>query len=107
MSAGEIVGREPSSRAFEMLEWLYANCLVVLVECNQHRSYYDAIEKAEGLEGLEDAALRAEIVERKTLVVIQVYPDTPIGFFLVWHWDMQKAVELAYEAVRGSRVGRG
>jgi len=40
-----------------------------------------------------------KIYETNNLVHIQFYPDTPIGFYNILHYDLDKALDLALEII--------
>ena len=40
-----------------------------------------------------DAAVRAKMIETDTIVEIQFYPVTPIGSHVVWHYDIDTALD--------------
>lgn len=92
----------------DMLEWLQEQCVHVSVEVNEHRVYYETVEQSlagryQDLFDADEAELRAECVRKNELVVVQVYPDTPIGFYQVGNWHLGRAVRAAYEAVKKER----
>jgi hypothetical protein len=33
------------------------------------------------------------MVEKDQMVMIQAYPKTPIGFYVVYHWDLESAID--------------
>lgn len=39
-----------------------------------------------------------EMIARDIIVALQFYPDTPIGFYLIYHYDVNEAVKLALTA---------
>ena len=34
-----------------------------------------------------------------TVVSVQFYPDTPIGFYIVYHYDVEAAIKCALDAL--------
>ena len=73
----------------------------VFVTVNQHRDYYQSVDQAlDDLAGMESppeipADIRAEMVRKDTIVEVQFYPDTPIGFYLIYHYDIDLALDEA------------
>lgn len=76
----------------------------VYVFINEHRNYYKTAEftLSELFDRREDppeidSVIRAEMIKRDYIVEIHFYPDTPIGFFCVYHWDLDAALCMALE----------
>lgn len=73
----------------------------VSVEVNRHRDYYDTATEAlveydsygSRLQIADD--VREEMIKRDTIVIIQFYPDTPIGSYSVYHYDLDSALDAA------------
>lgn len=95
---------------WEKLEWLKANTHEIHITVNGHRGYYETVEqdlqRDEDLFDPEDSAIKAECIRRNELTVVQVYPDTPIGFYRVGHYDLAEAVGVAYDCVQIERSTR-
>ncbi len=76
-------------------------CHSVDIQVNPHRGNYDAVEAH--LAGEFDPpdeeelppAVRAEMIRTNTVVRIQCYPRTSVGFFFVYHHDIDAAVDQA------------
>ena len=84
----------------EKFNKLLARCKCgVHIEINTHRDVYKSVkETLEDFESLDcplqiDEDVRAEMIKRDTIVNIHFYPDTPIGFYDVYHYDFDMAVE--------------
>ena len=79
----------------------------VYISVNEHRNIYQSAEEA--LENLSDdepccdGDIWARIVETDTLVDVQVYPDTPIGFYKVIHYDLKTAISRVLAAIKADR----
>jgi hypothetical protein len=77
----------------------------VHITVNAHRNYYETAENYwKGLcAGDKDLVneVSPEVVktmlDTNTIVQIQAYPETPVGFYSVYHYDINKAIE---EAIR-------
>jgi hypothetical protein len=80
-------------------------CGVFLV-VNEHRNYHQAAKKRlEELDCLEcppDLApyVRKKMIELNTIVDLQFYPDTPVGSYSVYHYDLDAALDEALECLR-------
>lgn len=96
------------AKAISKLAWLVANCNSVHLECNAHRGNYLNAEAEfatrEGEPGnlLADATpeIREECIKRDTIVTLQIYPDTPVGFFHWVHYDVEQIIDSAYRCFR-------
>lgn len=97
--------------AIEKLRWLQENTVHVDISFNEHRVYYEPLEdflndtdRNGGLfDEEEDAPLRKACLARDQLVVVQVYPTTPIGFYRVGHFDFESAIDAVYDAVKAEK----
>lgn len=94
----------------EKLTWLIQNCCSVSVEANENRTFYRSIaeelaahEDPEGVYADMEPEVRAECIARDQLVIVQVYPDTPVGFYCVHHYDVAVAINRVFEAVQKER----
>ena len=45
-----------------------------------------------------------EMIRRDTIVKIQFYPNTPVGFYLIYHYDIDKAIDIALDTVKNDTV---
>jgi len=77
----------------------------VEISVNDHKDYYESVEQHINEEEREDIEKDVfdEMAKRDTVVKVQVYPHTPIGFFVVYHYDIDKAVDIALDAVKNDR----
>ncbi|WP_281225383.1 hypothetical protein [Flavobacterium aquiphilum] len=71
-------------------------CSVTLT-INQHRDYYETVETSIEEDERKDINPKvfAEMIKRDTVIELQFYPETPIGFFRIYHYDLKSAIELA------------
>jgi hypothetical protein len=86
----------------EKLEQLINGCKAfVAIEVNEHRNYYEPAEQflidREADEDIDDKEIYKKMIELDTIVMVQFYPDTPIGFYRVWHYDADAAIDKAVE----------
>jgi len=72
---------------------------------NDHKNYYESVEQHIDEEDKEDIDKEVfeEMVKRDIVVKVQVYPHTPVVFFLVYHYDIDKAIDIALDAVKNDR----
>lgn len=100
--------RELDERA--SLENLVAQCKgSVNVAFNGHRDCYDSLEEyIDAEERFSDTPddVRAAILEAGTVVEIQFYPDTPIGFYTVLGRSLDEAVDVCLETIARDREGK-
>lgn len=79
----------------EKLMELFSRCQsTVEISYNRHKSYYDSVEQSIGDDiGEVDPEVLREMMHRDTLVCIQFYPHSSVGFHLVYHYDIEKAID--------------
>jgi len=81
----------------------------VFLTVNEHRDYYEtaeeALEKSKGHEcppEIEEE-VRKEMIRRDTIIKLQFYPITPIGFYEIWHYDYDELIKKAKEILVDSK----
>lgn len=91
----------------DKLAELLARCKCgVFLTVNEHRDYYDSAETVlEEKASMEcppkiDEAVRKTMIETNTIVELQFYPDTPIGSYKVYHYDLGMALTEALECLK-------
>lgn len=85
----------------DKLKKLLSKCKCsVCLEVNKHRDYYQTVE--DYLSDMEcggpidvDQEVRDKMIELDTVVEVQFYPDTPIGFYNILHYDLDTALDEA------------
>jgi hypothetical protein len=75
----------------------------VRLQVNEHRNMYQSAKQAlkelkANDEEIADGVC-AKIIETDTLISLVCYPDTPIGFYQVFHYDLDSALDEALEAI--------
>ena len=70
----------------------------VILTINDHRNIYQSA--ATYLDDLDDLAcidseIRAKIIETDTIIDLHFYPDTPVGFYKIIHYDLDAALDEA------------
>jgi len=74
----------------------------VYIEVNNHKNNYQSVEEyfKELSEIREDLFkeisedIYKEMIERDSVIEIQYYPNTPVGFHRVYHYDLNEAIKL-------------
>lgn len=91
----------------EMLQLLLDRCKCgVYLTVNEHRDVYETVEEQlemyAGMECPPDISpeVTAGILATQNIVDLHFYPDTPIGFYHIVHYDLKKAVEIALALLR-------
>ena len=88
----------------EKIKWLFDRCKAsVSISQNNHRDYYQSIP-----DYLEDQIQNGEVekelldkmVSQDTLICIHAYPDTPVGFYSVYHYDLETALDLVISYIK-------
>ena len=73
----------------------------VFISVNEHRDYYQSVEEFLNDHRLEpediEEDIKKKMTELNTMVEIHFYPDTPIGFYEVYHFDINEALKQSLE----------
>lgn len=86
--------------------------LMSLVQCSmsidldQHKVFYQTVEDyfSEGHNrDKPDEEVFSTMVKLNTIVEIHVFPDTPVGSYLVCHYNLEDAVERMIEVIEYER----
>ena len=92
-----------------MTSWTMKNILQlckcgVFFSANEHKDYYESAEswlinQIQGQSDIDEIGKEVwdEMIKRDIVLRLQFYPDTPIGFYVVYHYDYDKLVERAKE----------
>ena len=75
----------------------------VSIDINNHRDYYETIEQhIFTTEDREDISndVWAKMIELDTCVRLQVYPDNPVGFYVINHYDVEMAIDIALNNIK-------
>lgn len=81
----------------EKLKELFSRCQsTVEIHYNPHKYYYDSIKEYIGddIGDVEEDVLK-EMIEKDTLIRLQFYPHSSVGFYLIHHYDIDKAIDKA------------
>lgn len=82
------------------------------IHFNPHKGCYQSVEEYldnisvfyEDLESEVGSDVWQEMIKRDEIVRIQFYPNTPIGFFTVLHYDISTAIDIAIKTLLGDNV---
>lgn len=93
------------------LKQLISKCKCgVFVSVNEHRDYYQTVEDRLADLDVNNEDLKKEVMDKmvatNTLIQIQFYPDTPIGFHTIYHYDLDAALSEALECFRDQTAGK-
>lgn len=79
----------------------------VYVSINAHRDYYESVEQHFNSNPIKEGDLEdipsdvyEKMKELNIIIEIQFYPDTPIGFYNVFHYNLDMALDLALETFK-------
>lgn len=86
----------------------------VYVSVNAHRDVYETagiflseMSSRGDHEGLEiDPAVKAKMIEMNTVVEVQFYPNTPISFYVLRHYDLDAALDEALSCFQDDTEGK-
>lgn len=75
----------------------------VFLSVNQHRDYYqkaaDYLKEMQGRREADDPLAEPDVlqkmIETDTVIELQFYPDTPIGSYTIYHYDLDMAIKEA------------
>jgi hypothetical protein len=79
----------------------------VSLTVNQHRDYYQKVEEylielGDNIKEVYPDVL-AEMIRLDTVVELQFYPNTPVGFYVIYHYDIGKAISEALEILNANQ----
>lgn len=77
----------------------------VYLTVNEHKDVYQSAEDfiKEEHEDMEDVPedVKKKMIEEDIIMSLQFYPNTPIGFFKIWHWNYYELVKEAKKVLFG------
>jgi len=85
--------------------------LISLCKCgiyltvNEHRDYYETatqrLQKAENYECPPETekSVKQKMIATNTIITLHFYPDTPIGSYVIWHYDIEETLNKAIECL--------
>lgn len=80
----------------------------VSIEINPHRDYYESV--SDELNKLQDSDIQeidkeviGEMILTDTFIRVQAYPDTPIGFYMAIHFDLDTAINIVLNGIKNNK----
>lgn len=73
------------------------------ISINPHKGVYQTIEEYLENPFKQDDVSYSDVMDMEmmgSLIEIQSYPDSPIGFQMIYHWNLEKAIDIAIEAIK-------
>ena len=71
----------------------------VTIQVNYHRDYYQGVKEYIEEQQLDAITINeigkdiyAKMIETNTIIEIQAYPNTPIGSYTIYHYDIDEAI---------------
>ena len=67
------------------------------IEIDEHKNVYEKVEENISADDMEDIDknILDKMIELDTIVKIQFYPNTPVGFYVIYHYDLEEALSEA------------
>jgi hypothetical protein len=80
----------------------------VSVIINQHKDYYDSVVEyfKDNDDDETEADVMQKMIETDTVVWVQAYPNTPVGFYSVYHYDLDAALDAVLSAVKNQMANK-
>jgi hypothetical protein len=81
----------------------------VYLNINEHKDEYLSAEdwmnndNASFANNHPDLAIYREMINKDTIICLQAYPNTPIGSYTVYHYDLASAISLMINIIRYHR----
>lgn len=105
----------------EKLNYLQANCKCgISIEINNHKNYYITVKQdlkdrfecfcnpSENvwthINNLIGKDIVDKMIETDSIVSIHFYPNTPIGYYELWHYSLEGVLDLAIEALESNKL---
>lgn len=83
----------------DKLQALISKCKAsVSVNVNYHKDIYMTVEQYldDQFDGdMPDSEIKQEMIKRDTVIYLHFYPETPIGFYSFYHYDIDMALDRA------------
>ena len=110
VSVSEYMALQKTRATMDKLKELMSRCKCgVFLSVNEHRDYYQtAAARLEELAGYEcppeiEPEVRQKIIETDTIINLHFYPDTPIGFYSLYHYDLDAALDEALACLEADK----
>ncbi len=86
----------------------------VVITVNEHKTRYQTVKQLieddivpPNLEDdLEETPKEVvdEMINKNEMVCVRAYPDTPVGFYSIYHYDLEKAVDEMIQLIQNQGV---
>jgi hypothetical protein len=95
----------------ERLKYIIDNCKAgVYLDINSHKDNYESVEnyietmKTVLEDFVEDVGqdIISEMIKRDIVVNLTFYPNTPIGKYDIYHYDLDKALDLGVKIIKNN-----
>lgn len=87
--------------ATDKLELLVKKCKAdVILTFNEHKSNYESVADHYYHAGNEPSPeVFEEMKKRDTIIELQFYPDSTVGFYLIYHYDLNMLLDEALACI--------
>ncbi len=79
----------------------------VLIEMNEGKNCYlsaaDFLSENEDWKEETGEEIWQAMIEKNVVISIQAYPNTPVGFYRIYHYDIDKAIDKMIEVLKNNR----
>lgn len=80
----------------------------LFIEIDDHKNNYQTVEKyfEEKRGYIEDfdedlpLGIKEKCIKLNTIISIQAYSDTPVGFFIIYHYDIELAIDKMIQLIK-------
>lgn len=75
----------------------------ISIEVNQHKLVYESVGEYLSADWhknlIEDTPKEVvlKMIELNIIIELQVYPENSVGFYKLYHWDLEEIINLALE----------
>jgi hypothetical protein len=91
-------------------QFLTKNRCGVFLTVNQHRDYYQSAADAIAEININERKIHKDIekimIEKNQIIELQFYPDTPIGSYTLYHYDIDLILDEALQILNNKSDGR-
>jgi hypothetical protein len=77
----------------------------VSITANNHRDYYQSVEDyIKEIEAMQNdlnipADVLRRMIETNTVIELQFYPNTPVSFYIIYHYSLDIAIDEALNSL--------
>lgn len=76
----------------------------ILIEINEHKSYYQSVETylGENIRDLEETKdeVICKMIDTDTTIKLNFYPDSPRGHYTLYHYDLDLILDEARQIIK-------